>query len=149
MFHKDCHEGQIFNCNQIEKLESEGWVDTPEKLDIPKKQPEITMSQKDAETANPTVLVSILKSLGYVVMTKMELEAHTNIAISNAINPPKVDNVSFSIKAQFDKDPKSLNKESLVVFGNKEYTLGLRMNMKEDTLIEKIQKAMDDEIRGQ
>jgi hypothetical protein len=49
---------------------------------------------------------------------------------------------SLSKIDQFRADPKSLNKEDLVVLGNDNFSLGLRMNMKEDTLIAKINAAL-------
>ena len=48
-----------------------------------------------------------------------------------------------TLAEQFLNDPKSLNKDELVALGNNGYTLGLRSNMKEETLIAKIQEAMD------
>ena len=46
---------------------------------------------------------------------------------------------------RFQEDPKELNKDELVALGNNGYSLGLRSNMKEDTLIAKITEALNAE----
>lgn len=45
---------------------------------------------------------------------------------------------------QFNEDPESLTKPELVKLGNEMFTLGLRSNMLEATLIEKINTALND-----
>lgn len=45
---------------------------------------------------------------------------------------------------QFNEDPESLTKPELVKLGNEMFTLGLRANMLEATLIEKINAALND-----
>ena len=47
------------------------------------------------------------------------------------------------LQHRFDEDPTSLNKDELIALGNNVYSLGLRSNFKEDTLIEKITDAMN------
>lgn len=45
---------------------------------------------------------------------------------------------------QFNEDPESLTIPELIVLGNTKFKLGLRTNMKEATLIEKINAALND-----
>lgn len=46
---------------------------------------------------------------------------------------------------KFNEEPKALNKDELVDLGNTKFQLGLRSNMKEDTLIGKITEALNAE----
>ena len=48
-----------------------------------------------------------------------------------------------SLIEQFNEEPESLVIDELVMLGNEKFKLGLRSNMKEATLIEKIQAAMN------
>lgn len=159
-------KGKMFRLNEEElkeKLEA-GWVDTPSRLDLPVEM-NTGVTVEAAEVAEPQHLIKILESYGFIVLTQEQLKAEANKMASVALDIAQFSNealieeaekrglkdsevVETNVEAKdviaiFLDDPKSLTKEELVAYGNDTFSLGLRINMKEDTLIAKIQEAID------
>lgn len=145
------------------------WFDTPSKLNLPKEN-KTGVTLKQAEDADPMQLIKLIESMGFIVMTQDQMKAEAlkmaSVALDitkfgdkelmdeaekrgfiepeegTEIDPELQDADALMMKA-FKENPKSLTTPELVIFGNKLYSLGLRSNMKEDTLITKIQEAMN------
>ena len=160
MFHMDCPKGKSFSVGQVDQLIEEGWVDSPAKLDLPEEQ-KVRASVEQVQEADPQTLVNLTKALGFKVLTDIEFQIEVNKAKPAAFDITSVtddeliaeaerrglkNSTSDSIELlqeQFDEEPTELTKDELVMLGNEKFKLGLRSNMKEDTLIEKIKAAMD------
>jgi hypothetical protein len=171
LFHEDTPKGEIFSfvngkdSPEYEKKINEGWVDTPVLLKLPESN-NTGLTFEQVDNARPEDIVKLCESYGFIVMTPEQLKAEANKLIDTVIdlsdftdealieeaerrglkesaNVDEEGQDSFAlIEEQFLSDPKSLTKAALVVFGNNQYKLGLRENMKEDTLIEKIKEAI-------
>lgn len=165
LFHADHPKGKMFDDHQIEALAEQGWVDTPAKLDLPEEDNTPQLTEDQIERVRPEDLVGLVKSMGFKVMTEIELNAEINKAKASA-SPVGIDTFSDEeliaeaerrglkqsaedaealneLQDRFNEDPESLNKDELVSLGNNGFKLGLRSNMKEATLIEKINAAMN------
>ncbi len=171
MYHANCPKGEIVNLSQAEQLEQDGWVKSPALLDLPKEDNAAKMDADQIERARPEDLVGLVKTMGFKVLSEVEFEAEMNKAKFSAV-PVTIESFSDGeliaeaerrglkdsggesedqegehdldvLYAQFEENPESLTKAEHVVLGNSLYSLGLRENMKEDTLIEKIKAAMN------
>lgn len=165
MYHANCPKGEIVNLSQAEQLEQDGWVKSPALLDLPKEDNAAKMDADQIERARPEDLVGLVKTMGFKVLSEVEFEAEMNKAKFSAV-PVTIESFSDEeliaeaerrglkdsgdptssvdvLLNQFNEDPESLTKAEHVVLGNSLYSLGLRENMKEDTLIEKIKAAMN------
>lgn len=166
MYHAKCPKGEIVNLSQAEQLEQDGWVKSPALLDLPKEDNAAKMDADQIERARPEDLVGLVKTMGFKVLSEVEFEAEMNKAKFSAV-PVTIESFSDEeliaeaerrglkqstedggdllqeLLSQFDEDPESLTKAEHVALGNGLYSLGLRENMKEDTLIEKIKAAMN------
>lgn len=171
LFHEDTPKGEIFSfvdgkhSPEYEQKINEGWVDTPAMLKLPESN-DTGLTLEQVDNARPEDIVKLCESYGFIVMTPEQLKAEANKLIDTVIDladftdealieeaerrglkesatEDEEGQDSFAlIEEQFLSDPKSLTKAELVVFGNEQYKLGLRENMKEYTLIEKIKEAM-------
>ena len=146
LYHKDFEEGSICDASEIDKMLENGWVDTPTKLELPDKKPELTVTEEQARKASPDQVIAMIKNLGFLVMTPEEFEAEVNKRAFTDSKPTEAQEALNGeledYQVAFDEEPTDLTKEELVYLGNAKYKLGLRMNMKEATLIEKIAAAM-------
>ena len=146
LYHEDCEEGSIFDASEMGEMIENGWVDTPTKLDLPDKKPELTVTEEQARKASPDQVIAMIKNLGFLVMTPEEFEAEVNKRAFSDSKPTEaqvtLDGELIEYQNVFDSEPTELTKEELVYLGNAKHKLGLRMNMKEATLIEKIAAAM-------
>ncbi len=170
MYHANCPKGEIVNQSQAEQLEQDGWVKSPALLDLPKEDNSAKMDADQIERARPEDLVGLVKTMGFKVLSEVEFEAEMNKAKFSAV-PVTIESFSDEeliaeaerrglkeskqaegqegehdldvLYAQFEENPESLTKAEHVVLGNSLYSLGLRENMKEETLIEKIKAAMN------
>jgi len=188
LFNDENPRGLMMNLTeeQIEQHKEDGWLDSPESLKLPEKETGVTMEQ--ANDASPDVLVGLVKSYGFIVLTPEQLKAEANKMAAVALDITKFDESALieelksrigadgfvalnledvsdesligeaerrglkesGLKAdelnalldRFNEDPEGMNKDELVAFGNNGYKLGLRSNMKEDTLIAKIKEAI-------
>ena len=166
LFHAECPKGEMFDDHQVEALSEQGWVDSPAKLDLPEENKTPKLTQDQIDRARPDDLVGLVKSMGFKVMTDLELTAEINKAAAGA-SPAGIETFSDEeliaeaerrglkqsaedaealneLQDRFNEDPESLNKDELVALGNNGFKLGLRSNMKEATLIEKINAAMNE-----
>ncbi len=151
-----------------------GWVDSPARLDLPEDN-DTGIPMEKAENATPEQLVGLVKSYGFIVLTQEQLKAEAvkmsnvaldieNFADSDIIAEaerrglkepaPSIEEADIiegisedldALSAQFDEEPESLTIDELVMLGNTIYKLGLRSNMKEKTLIDKINEAKSGE----
>lgn len=157
LFNDEFPKGQMFNVTkeEEEKLLEEGWVDTPTRLDLPEEM-HTGVTVEQAKEADPTTLVNLVKSYGFMVLTPEQLKAEAVKMASVALDISKFSDEALIAEAEkrglkepeiteeddllfrFKKEPESLTKEELVKLGNESFKLGLRSNMKEETLIEKI-----------
>ncbi|CAM0050167.1 hypothetical protein VPHD478_0007 [Vibrio phage D478] len=166
MYHANCPKGEIVNLSQAEQLEQDGWVKSPALLDLPKEDNAAKMDADQIERARPEDLVGLVKTMGFKVLSEVEFEAEMNKAKFSAV-PVTIesfsdeeliaeaerrglknsggDDLMQELLSQFEEDPESLSKAELVALGNTLYSLGLRENMKEETLIDKIKAAMNAE----
>ncbi|AUR93149.1 hypothetical protein NVP1184A_10 [Vibrio phage 1.184.A._10N.286.49.A5] len=164
MYHANCPKGEIVNLSQAEKLEQDGWVKSPALLDLPKEDNTAKMDADQIKRARPEDLVGLVKTMGFKVLSEVEFEAEMNKAKFSAV-PVTIesfsdeeliaeaerrglknsgsDDLMRELLSQFEEDPESLTKAEHVALGNSLYSLGLRENMKEETLIEKIKTAMN------
>lgn len=153
-----------------EDLEAEGWTDTPAGFDKP--APTVGITKDQASEISPDNLIGLVKNLGFKVLTEEQLEAEIVKRSHAATSFEDLDDESFkaeferrfgkpedslkevekteetgidliALEDQFNEKPESLTKKELTLFGNEKYSLGLRENMKEATLIEKILVAME------
>lgn len=167
LFHKDYPKGKSFLASEIEGLKEKGWVDTPAKLDLPKE--EKTVKEEQVKEMQPQELVSLVKTMGYTVLTETEMRAEINkAAMKLSESAATIENFTDAeliaeaekrglkdgegeeepltiedMQDVFNEDPEALNKDELVHLGNEKFKLGLRENMKEATLIEKITESMN------
>lgn len=85
---------------------------------------------------------------GFVALNLESISDETLIAEAERRGLKQSDQGAEELNAlidRFQEDPKDLNKDELVALGNNGYSLGLRSNMKEDTLIAKITEALNAE----
>ena len=165
LFHQTLPQGQIFDSSEVEEMQEKGWVDTPTKLDLPKEEPKTGMTEEQAADARPEDLISLITSMGFKVLTDEQLEAELAKAKINQATSSIEDYTDQELIAeaerrglkddgedsglietlieQFNEEPESLVIDELVTLGNEKFKLGLRSNMKEATLIEKIKAAMN------
>tara|TARA_R110002012_G_scaffold262505_1_gene444802 strand:+ start:123 stop:605 length:483 start_codon:yes stop_codon:yes gene_type:complete len=159
--------GEIFNLteSEIEQKLEDGWLDSPASLDLPKDN-DTGVTKEHAENASPEDLVKLVESYGFFVLTPEQLKAEANKMASVVLEIDKFSDEDIIAEAEkrglkssddaiqeelsdlaekFDLDPTTLNKDELVTLGNNGYTLGLRSNMKEETLIAKITEALSGE----
>ncbi len=167
MYHANCPKGEIVNLSQAEQLEQDGWVKSPALLDLPKKDNAAKMDADQIERARPEDLVGLVKTMGFKVLSEVEFEAEINKAKFSAV-PVTIESFSDedliaeaerrglkdsgvesegaieALQETFDENPTDLTKDELVMLGNGKFQLGLRSNMKEETLIAKITEALNE-----
>ena len=174
LFHQDSPKGEMFNfqdgkqSEEYEAMLEKGWVDTPAKLDLPEDS-DTGVTQEQATNARPEDLVKLVTSYGFIVLTPEQLKAEANKMASVAMDIEKLTDEALIAEAerrglkdstpqleapsevngalwqQFEENPTSLNKEELAAMGNDRFSLSLRSNMKEETLINKITEALNNE----
>jgi len=169
MYHANVPKGEIVSLSQAEQLEQDGWVKSPALLDLPKEDNAPKLDADQIERARPEDLVGLVKTMGFKVMSEIEFESQMTKAKLSAV-PVIIESFSDdeliaeaerrglkeskqaegghdldALCAQFEENPESLTKAEHVFLGNALYSLGLRENMKENTLIEKIKAAMNAE----
>lgn len=166
MYHANCPKGEIVNLSQAEQLEQDGWVKSPALLDLPKEDNAAKMDADQIERARPEDLVGLVKTMGFKVLSEVEFEAEMNKAKFSAV-PVTIESFSDeeliaeaerrglkdsggesegaieALQETFDENPTDLTKDELVMLGNGKFQLGLRSNMKEETLIAKITEALN------
>ncbi len=105
--------------------------------------------------------------MGFKVLSEVEFEAEINKAKFSAV-PVTIESFSDedliaeaerrglkdsgvesegaieALQETFDENPTDLTKDELVMLGNGKFQLGLRSNMKEETLIAKITEALNE-----
>ena len=163
LFNKENPRGQMFNLTheQLEdKLENEGWVDSPEHLKLPENM-DAGVTGEQMENMRPEDLVKFVETFGFIVLTQEQLQAEANKMASVALDIEKFSDEAIIAEAErrglkdgsedpaipsallemFNVDPKSLTKEELVILGSN-YKLGLRMTFTEQTMIDKINEAL-------
>lgn len=167
MYHANCPKGEIVNLSQAEQLEQDGWVKSPALLDLPKEDNSAKMDADQIERARPEDLVGLVKTMGFKVLSEVEFEAEMNKAKFSAV-PVTIESFSDeeliaeaerrglkdscgesegaieALQETFDENPTDLTKDELVMLGNGKFQLGLRSNMKEETLIAKITEALNE-----
>jgi hypothetical protein len=159
---------------EYQAMLEKGWVDTPAKLELPEEM-NTGVKIEDAKNARPEDLIGIIQSYGFLVLTPEQLKAEAvkmaDVALdignfsdedliaeaerrglkeSNQGNSGDVGSMTEleELRDKFNEDPESLTKAEHVELGNSLYSLGLRENMKEDTLIAKIKAAMNGETNN-
>lgn len=170
MYHLSEPAGVIVDSEQVDQLKSEGWVNSPALLDLPKQSEKVKIDLDQAKNARPEDLVGMVRSMGFTVLTDVELEVMKNKASFTA-TPLTIESFSDEelineaerrglksaeddheqskenelqlLQDMFNEEPESLTISELVTLGNDKFKLGLRSNMKEATLIEKINVAMN------
>lgn len=173
LFNKENPKGQMLPLTESELKEKldDGWFDSPSKLNLPSND-DTGVSLEQAQSANPSDLVKLVESFGFIVLTPEQLKAE---AVKMADVAFDVQNLSdemliqeaerrglkeqsenqnaptdsgevleHEFLAQFKADPESLNIDELVKLGNDLFKLSLRTNMLEATLIAKIQAALNE-----
>jgi len=169
LFSKEVPKGEMFKfpggkeSAKYKQMLEDGWVTTPAKLDLPQEM-KTGVTVEQAKDAHPEDLKRLLESYGFIVVTPEQLKAE---AVKMAEVAMDIENFSDKdliaeaerrglkqgegsdliqeLLSQFEENPESLTKAEHVALGNTLYSLGLRENMKEDTLIEKIKAAMNGE----
>lgn len=171
LFSKEQPKGEMFkfpggkDSDEFKQKLAEGWVTTPAMLDLPEEN-KTGVKLEDAKDAHPEDLKKLIESYGFIVMTPEQLKAEANkmadmaLDIENFADEEIIkeaerrglkdsgegdNDLMQELLSQFDDDPESLTKDELVTLGNAQFRLGLRSNMKEATLIEKINEAMNEE----
>lgn len=88
LFHPDFPKGEMFTLTeeQIKAKMEDGWVDTPERLDLPKDM-DTGISEEKAVNARPEDLVKLVESYGFIVLTQEQLQAEANKMAQAAFNP--------------------------------------------------------------
>lgn len=166
MYHANCPKGEIVNLSQAEQLEQDGWVKSPALLDLPKEDNAANMDADQIKRARPEDLVGLVKTMGFKVLSEVEFESEMNKAKFSAA-PITIESFSDeeliaeaerrglkdsggesegaleALQETFDENPTDLTKDELVMLGNGKFQLGLRSNMKEETLIAKITEALN------
>lgn len=172
LFNKENPKGQMFKfvggkqSEEYKAMLENGWVDTPAKLDLPEEM-NTGVKVEDAKNARPEDLKGLLESYGFIVLTPEQLKAEAvkmaDVAmdignfsdedliaeaerrgLKESASTNEGDDLIQELLSQFNEDPESLTKAEHVALGNGLYSLGLRENMKEETLIEKIKTAMNE-----
>ena len=166
LFNEENPRGQMFNLTEeeIEQYQGDGWQDSPEGLKLPEAE-DTGLTEEQVSNARPEDLVKLVESYGFIVMTPEQLKAEANKMASTVLDLTKFDDSEIIAEAErrglkqsdvmadelnalldrFTANPESLNKDELVALGNNGYSLGLRSNMKEETLIAKINEALSEE----
>jgi len=91
LFHKDTPKGEMFRfeggkgSEQYKAKISEGWVDTPAKLDLPADM-DTGISMEKAKNADPNDLKKLVESYGFIVITPEQLKAEAVKMANIAIN---------------------------------------------------------------
>lgn len=146
LYHQNTPKGEIFDTEEvdIETLLEDGWLDSPATLDIPEELPEMTVEK--VKRLAPDELISLVKGLGFLVMSQMEFDAEINKALLPTIpetSGAETITSNDNLLDIFNESPTDLNKEDLIILGNNVYKLSLRMTMKEETLINHIKAAQE------
>ena len=164
LFNEENPRGKMFNltAEQIEQHQEDGWLDSPADLELPESE-DVGLTEEQVSNARPEDLVKLVESYGFIVLTPEQLKAEANKMAATVIDISKFDDAEIVAEAErrglkqsdidaeeinamvdrFNEEPKSLNKDELVALGNNGFKLGLRSNMKEETLIDKIAEAMN------
>lgn len=166
LYHKEYPNGKLFDLAEADASKDEmlqdGWVDTPAKLTGEYKA-KVKQEKKAviAETSSED-LIAAVESLGYHVLSDAELSGKPkdisefeDLELANEVSKrgdyfdinhmkyrKKEPPILSALVEMFDKEPKSLTKEELVVLGA-DYELKLKMTMKEATMISHINKAIE------
>jgi len=170
LFSKEKPKGEIFKfvggkeSDEYKAMLENGYYDTPAQLDLPEDN-SVGITVEQAENADPTHLKIMLEKIGFIVMTPEQLKAEVNKLVDTHIDIKEFTDEAIieeaerrglkesnivadelnSLLDRFNENPEALNKDELVALGNNGYALGLRSNMKEATLIAKINEALSAE----
>ncbi len=170
LFSKDKPRGEIFkfvggkDSEEYKAMLENGYCDSPAQLNLPKDN-DVGITVEQAENADPTHLKIMLEKIGFIVLTPEQLKAEVNKFVDTHIDITEFTDEALVEEAErrglkqssdcadelnqltdkFNESPKSLNKDELVALGNNGFSLGLRSNMKEETLIAKIKEALSAE----
>ena len=166
LFNEENPRGEMFNLSpeEIEQHLEDGWLDSPEGLNLPESD-DTGLTTDQVENARPEDLVKLVESYGFVVLTPEQLKAEANKMAETVLDLTKFDDDEIIAEAErrglkeknvvavditellerFAENPEGLNKDELVALGNNGYSLGLRSNMKEETLIAKINEQLNGE----
>lgn len=162
LYHEEkCPKGKIFDQNYIksneDNLKNEGWVESPAEFEKKAEAPPLTRER--VNQVSPDELVSLVKGMGFIVLTEEQFEAElakvSSTHTGEEASPPQnfnetskdndqaeePDTFDAQLIDQFEDDPESLTKDELIELGNKMFDLNLSKQMKESTLISKIQEA--------
>ena len=158
----------MFDPSEVDDLIKKGWVDTPARLDLPEDM-DTGFTEEQVKKMRPEDLKANLEGYGFIVLTQEQLKAEATKMANNAVNlaadelelaylpddiiTEEFENRGLLLKAlieheldvleeRFNEAQNSLNIEELLQLGNERYKLGLRDNMKPETLIKKIDKAI-------
>jgi hypothetical protein len=133
LFNEDNPEGKIFKLSEkeIESYKQDGWKDSPESFSPESFQfPEETgVGKEQAGAGKPELLL----------FDDDEIAAEANrrgLKLTDFTG----EEIAFLID-RFKKDPKSLKKDELLNLGCR-YSLGLRLNFKNEAMIDKISEAI-------
>lgn len=159
LFNEEHPRGKMFNLTEaeIEQYQEDGWQDSPKGLTLPEDEPP-ELTEEQVSNSQPGDLVKLVESYGFIVMTPEQLKAEANKMASVALNIEKFDDQAIIAEAErrglkkseissnkinqlferFIENNEDLNKDELIYLGNNGYTLGLRSNMKEETMIAKL-----------
>lgn len=174
LFSKECPKGEMFKfeggteSEEYKAMLEKGWFDSPAHLDLPPEN-DTGIPEEQAKNASPDDLKKLVESYGFIVVTPEQLKAEAVKMANVALDIENFSDEDLIAEAErrglkqsdqsaeelndlidrFNEDPKALNKDELVALGNNGFTLGLRSNMKEDTLIEKITAALNAPIEGE
>lgn len=149
LYKEDCPQGQLFDLTEVDEheLEDQGWIGTPAKF---KNSAPVVIDKKIAETLSITDFIAKVKEAGFRVLTKIELEAEINKAVSEdreAIAKVAEDKAAASELAKFQnyektffESPKDLTKPELIEYALKRSGGELRLSstLKEQTMIDRI-----------
>ena len=169
LYHDSEPEGRIFDLAYVkenfEQLKSDGWKDTPDKLEckpVKKKNPDIRADQ--CEAMQPNEVAKFVENLGYLVFTPDRHKAELNLALKkasdaqlvaelkvrglynseekpsqNQIEKEKADH--SDLMAQWLLDASKLSEKQLIDFGA-ELGLKLKRTMRMDTMRDKINSLL-------
>lgn len=169
LFSEEVPKGEMFrfkggkDSEEFKAMLDKGWVESPAKLDLPPSM-DTGLSMEQVKNASPDDLKKLVESYGFIVVTPEQLKAEAVKMAAVALDVSNFSDEDLIAEAerrglkqsdivadelneltdQFNEDPESLNKDELVALGNNGFKLGLRSNMKEATLIEKIKEAMNE-----
>lgn len=91
LFSKEVPQGEIFTflggkeSEEYKAMIESGWVDTPEKLNLPKNN-DVGLTVEQAENANPMHLKIMLEKIGFIVLTPEQMKAEVNKMIDTVID---------------------------------------------------------------